>query len=77
MSCEPAHIFALKSGNLKVGAPADVTIIDLNKEWTVDKSEVLHPEQRTPFEGKQCKGKAVATIVAGKLVMRDGVVCKR
>ena len=77
MSCEPAHIFALKSGNLKVGAPADVTIIDLNKEWTVDKSKFYTLNNATPFEGKQCKGKAVATIVAGKLVMRDGVVCKR
>jgi dihydroorotase len=31
----------------------------------------------TPFEGKQCKGKAVATIVAGKIVMKDGAVCEK
>ena len=77
MSCEPAHIFALKSGTLKIGAPADVTIIDLNKEWTVDKSKFYTLNNATPYEGKKCKGKAVATIVAGQLVMRDGAVCKR
>jgi dihydroorotase len=76
MSSEPAHIFSLKGGNLKVGAPADVTIIDLNKEWTVDKTKFYTLGKATPYEGKKCKGKAVATIVAGKIVMRDGVVCK-
>lgn len=77
MSCIPAHIFSLKSGNLKVGAPADVTIIDLNKEWTVDKTKFYTLGKATPFQNKKCKGKAVGTIVAGKFVMRDGVVCKR
>ena len=31
----------------------------------------------TPYKGKHCKGKAVATIVAGQIVMEDGVVCKK
>lgn len=77
MSTNPAHIFALKSGNLKVGAPADVTIIDLDKEWVVDNKKFYTTGKVTPFQGKHCQGKAVATIVAGKIVMRDGVVCKK
>ena len=76
MSTTPAHIFSLNAGSLKVGSPADVVIIDLNKEWTVDKTKFYTRGKVTPFEGKPCKGKAVATLVAGKFVMRDGVVCK-
>ena len=75
MSTAPAHIFALNTGSLKVGSPADVTVIDLNKEWTVDNTKFYTRGNVTPFNGKHCKGKSVATMVAGKFVMRDGVVC--
>ena len=75
MSTAPANIFALNAGSLKVGSPADVTVIDLDKEWTVDNTKFYTRGNVTPFNGKQCKGKAVATMVAGKFVMRDGVVC--
>lgn len=77
MSTEPANIFALNAGSLKVGKNADVTIIDLNKEWTVNSMNFYTKGKVTPYEGKTCKGKAVATMVAGKFVMRDGVVCAR
>ena len=77
MSTKPANIFSLNAGSLKVGKPADVTIIDLNKEWVVDSVKFYTRGKLTPFEGKSCKGKAVATMVAGKFVMRDGVVCTR
>lgn len=77
MSTNPANIFALNAGSLKVGKNADITIIDLDKEWTVNSAEFYTRSKLTPFEGKHCKGKAVATMVDGKFVMRDGVVCKR
>ena len=73
MSTEPANIFALKAGSLKVGYPADVTIIDLNKEWTVDNTKFYTRGKVTPFQGKHCKGKAVATMVAGKFVNCEDV----
>lgn len=77
MSCSPARIFNLKAGTLKAGAPADITILDLDKEWTVDSKKFYTVGKVTPFEGKQCKGKAVATVVAGKFVMKDGAVCEK
>ena len=77
MSTEPANIFSLNAGSLKVGKPADIAIIDLNKEWVVNSMKFYTRGKLTPFEGKACKGKAVATMVAGKFVMRDGVVCTR
>ena len=77
MSCSPARIFNLKAGTLKAGAPADITILDLDKEWTVDSKKFYTVGKVTPFEGKQCKGKAVATVVAGRFVMKDGAVCEK
>ena len=77
MSCSPARIFNLKGGTLKAGSPADITILDLDKVWTVDSKKFYTVGKVTPFEGKQCKGKAVATVVAGKFVMKDGAVCEK
>ena len=77
MSCKPAEIFRLKGGKLTVGAPADVTILDLEQEWIVDNTKFYTTGKVSPFNGKKCKGKAVAAILAGKLVMRDGVVLER
>ncbi len=77
MSCEPAKLFKLNGGTLKEGAVADITIMDLDKEWTVDSSKFYTRGKFTPYEGKECKGKAVATMLAGKFVMRDGVVCSK
>ena len=62
-------------GKLAEGAPADITILDLDKEWTVDSDKFYTVGKVTPFEGKKCKGKAVATVVAGKIVMKDGELC--
>lgn len=74
MSCRPASIFGLKGGTLAVGSPADVTILDLEKEWTVDPAGFYTIGKVTPFQGKKLKGKAVATIVDGRIVMQDGIV---
>lgn len=74
MSCEPAKVFKLNRGTLAVGAPADITIMDLNKEWTVDCWKFYTRGKFTPYNGKQCKGKAVATMMGGRFVMKDGIV---
>lgn len=75
MSCEPAKLFKLPAGTLQEGSVADITIMDLDKEWTVDSSKFYTRGKFTPYEGKECKGKAVATMLHGKFVMKDGVVC--
>ena len=77
MSCEPAKLFKLAGGTLKEGSVADITIMDLNKKWTVDSSKFYTRGKFTPYEGKACTGKAVATMLHGNFVMRDGVVCTK
>ncbi len=75
MSAAPSRILGLEAGVLKVGAPADITIIDPNLEWTVDSSSFYTKGKHTPFEKKILKGKAIATLVRGKFVMHKGKVC--
>ncbi|MDP2682968.1 MAG: dihydroorotase [Deltaproteobacteria bacterium] len=69
LSANPAKLFGLDSkGQLKVGADADIAIVDLNKEWIVDAKELKSKSRNTPFDGWKMKGKAVKTIVAGRVV---------
>jgi len=68
MSYKPAAIIGIDRGTLKPGAVADVTIIDPGLEWTVDPSKFKSKGRNTPFAGLQLKGKAVYTIVKGKVV---------
>lgn len=74
MSTKPAEIFGLNAGCLKSGAPADITVIDPELEWIVDGKKFYTKGSHSPFIGKKLKGKAVMTIVDGKVVMKDGQV---
>ena len=67
MTYEPAQIFNLNAGTLSVGAPADVAIIDTNLEWTVDANKFYTRGSHSPFVGRKLKGRAVCTIVDGKI----------
>jgi dihydroorotase len=55
-------------GNLSIGAAGDVTVIDADLEWTVDKQASASRSRNTPFHGLELKGRAVRTIVGGKTV---------
>jgi dihydroorotase len=68
----PAKLLSLDRGTLSVGAPGDVTIIDPDQEWTVDKEQSASRSRNTPFHGWELKGRAVRTIVGGKEVWAAG-----
>ena len=68
MSTNPARILGVPGGNLALGAPADLTLIDLNREWTVDVAKFASKSRNCPFHGWTLKGKAVMTIVGGEIV---------
>ncbi len=68
MTIAPARILGLESGTLADGAVADVTVIDPEAKVTVRASEFKSMGRNTPFEGFELTGKAVATIVAGRVV---------
>jgi dihydroorotase len=63
----PSDYFGLGRGTLKEGTPADVTVIDPERKWTVRKAEFQSKSRNTPFEGQELKGRAVFTIVGGEI----------
>ena len=67
MSSNPAKILNLSKGTLSAGADADITIIDPNIEWTVDSAQFKSKSKNTPFNGWKLKGRAVQTIVGGRI----------
>jgi dihydroorotase len=68
MSTRPAEIFGLPGGKLKVGAPGDIALIDLDEPWLVSRDSLLARSKNTPFEDARFSGRAVATFVAGQCV---------
>lgn len=67
----PSKVFGLNMGTLATGAPADITIIDPNLEWEVDPTKFLSKSRNTPYTGRKLRGKAVMTIVQGRIVYSD------
>ena len=75
MSLNPAKILRLGSkGTLKKGADADVTIIDVEQEITVNADNFQSKSKNSPFLGWKLNGCAFMTIVAGKVVMQEGEI---
>jgi len=67
---EPAKLLGLEAGTLSVGAPADVTLIDPDLEWTVKIDKFESASRNSPFDGRELKGRAVRTMVGGKTVWK-------
>ena len=71
----PARTLGLPGGSLAKESPADITILDLEEEWTIDPSRFLSKSRNTPWAGARVKGRPWMTIVGGTVVMRDrGIV---
>jgi dihydroorotase len=67
---EPARLLRINAGTLSIGAPADVTLIDPDLEWTVRIDKFESASRNSPFGGWKLKGRAVRTIVEGKTVWK-------
>ncbi len=69
MATKPAELLGLKNkGRIAVGADADLTLLNLRKEFTVDVNHFASKSRNCPFSGWKLKGMAVMTIVGGKIV---------
>ncbi|MEY2575897.1 MAG: dihydroorotase [Verrucomicrobiota bacterium] len=66
----PARLLQIDAGTLSVGHAADVTLIDPDRQWTVDAATFQSISRNTPFDGWRLKGRAVRTIVGGKTVWK-------
>ena len=70
MSTNPARILGLENG-LVVGRSADITIIDPDNVYQVDAGSFQSLSRNMPFDGWALKGRAVLTMVGGKIVYND------
>jgi dihydroorotase len=64
----PARLLRLPKGTLSIGADADVTVFDPDREWTFERGDTASKSLNSPFYGWPLKGKAAVTIVGGKTV---------
>lgn len=74
MTSAPAGIFNLKKGTLNKNVPADITVIDTQKEWIVEKDKFYTRGSHSPFIGRKLKGKPVMTIVDGRIIMQNSII---
>jgi dihydroorotase len=73
LTCEPAKVIGRNGelGTLKAGAPANITILDPDREWIVDSRNFASKGKNTPYDGYKFKGKVMATIANGRIVYMD------
>jgi dihydroorotase len=64
----PAQAFSLPGGTFAAGSPADITVLDLDREWMVDPQRFYSKSRNTPFGGWRLRGAVVATFVGGREV---------
>jgi dihydroorotase len=70
-SINPQKIMKVTPWGLFEGSAADLTLLDLNRHWKFDVHQSRSKSRNSPFHGWPMKGKAVATIVGGKVVYED------
>ena len=68
----PSDLLGLKTGRLKKGAPADLTLIDVNRGWKVDADVMQSISKNSPFDGRPVQGMVLRTIVDGRTVFELG-----
>jgi len=70
----PARVLGQKLHGIRLGLPANLTIIDPNAQWTVVPEKLLSRSKNTPFGGWTLTGRPSATILGAALYTRDEVV---
>lgn len=68
MSYNPAKVLGIPKGTLDEGKIADITIIDPDKEYTIDVNNFESKGKNTPFDGYKVSGEVEYTILNGKIV---------
>jgi len=74
LSAGPARALGLPGGSLAVGEPANLTVLDLDKEWVVDPARFASMSRNCPFAGWKLRGRPEMTIIDGRVTMRGGEI---
>lgn len=70
MTVAPAGLLGIEAGRLRVGAPADLVLFDLEAPWKIDPQQLLSLSKNTAFEGRLVQGRVLRTLVDGRTVFR-------
>ncbi len=74
----PADLFSIdRRGYVKEGYYADIVLVDINKHWIVNKSNILYKCAWSPFEGTAFNSQVQTTIVNGEIVYDKGEIIKK
>lgn len=70
----PAKVHGLypKKGCIRVGADADLVLVDMQKVWTIEEDAICSKAKWSPFSGFECTGKPVMTLLRGQIIMAEG-----
>lgn len=71
MSCNPSRILGLGRGSLQAGLPADITVIDPERQWTVSAEALQSKSKNSPFLGQTLTGAARCTVVGGQIAFQQ------
>lgn len=71
MTLNPACILRTNGGRVALGCDADLTLFDLDEEWTINPGQFKSKGRNTPFGGYKVKGRVKYTIVGGKVIYKD------
>ena len=74
-SAGPARLFGIKGkGRISAGFDADFTVVDLKAERRIENAWIASKAAWTPFDGMAVQGWPVATLVRGRIAMREGEI---
>ena len=68
MSVNPAKILGIEAGSLSAGSSADIALVDINEQWTIDVDSLHGKSKNTPFKGMTLTGRVKKTLLNGKVV---------
>jgi dihydroorotase len=63
-----------RKGTLTVGSDADIAIVDLNWNWTIDDATIQSRSKISPWHGRKATAMPVHTLVRGRFVMKDRIL---
>jgi dihydroorotase len=72
LTSSPARLLGLRAGQLAVGEPADIAIVDPEVEWVVQPNRFQSKGRATPYAGKTLQSTVWGTVVSGEFVFREG-----
>jgi dihydroorotase len=73
LTVAPADLLGIEAGRLKVGAPADLVLFDLDAPWKIDPQQLRSLSKNTAFEGRLVQGRVLRTLVDGRTVFEHAM----